>query len=233
MAAVEPKPGADAAARAAAAGSAADAARPPSSRPCKRTRLPDLQPTDSWNYVRVGGDYVAQPFREGYEYMAYIMKRAIAELRTSKLSAPIRHDIWLRVDAEAKALEGTLDILDCDKTCEAPTGFPTLGRLRRDRDPLTQYTEAEKRAAEEKLLAWFRKPGSPLSALLSILAGEGFFFAAHAAEKTLRAWIDSRATKDDATAAASTQGGGGAAAGSAGASGGSAADGDAVDLNVI
>ena len=52
-----------------------------------------------------------------------------------------------------------------------------------------RYTEAQTREAARKLHAWRALPQSPLRGILSILAGGGTFFAAHAADRVGRSCL--------------------------------------------
>lgn len=104
----------------------------------------------------------------------------------------------MQVDDDAKALEDAVEVLEFGKGSQASANARvSLKSLRRG--PVADgvpHTEEAMKAAAEKLHAWLSKPGTPLRALLSILAGGGLFFAARAAEKTLRGWVASGATRE-------------------------------------
>ena len=144
----------------------------------------------------------------------------------------MKPELWTKIDEDAKAIEDALDVLDFGKGSQANTeARVSLRSLRRGpATTATQRTEAEMQQAAVKLHGWLRKPSSPLRAGLSILAGGGLFFAAHAAEKTLRGWVANGATKEDAAAAAIARGTG---VGSVAAASGSAAANDAAGLELM
>ena len=214
--------------------------------PWDKSTLPDLEPMDLWKHAKDGDDFVmfhtelaandasGGPYRVGVglSRCAGILKKAIAELRSNNVQAILKPDLWAKIDEDAKAIEDALDVLDFGKGSQANTeARVSLRSLRRGpATTATQRTEAEMQQAAVKLHGWLRKPSSPLRAGLSILAGGGLFFAAHAAEKTLRGWVANGATKEDAAAAAIARGTG---VGSAAAASGSAAANDAAGLELM
>jgi len=215
--------------------------------PWEKSILADLDPPQLWKHAKEGDDFVAfhtelaateesgGPYRVGVglSRCAGILKKAIAELRSPNVRALIADLHWKSMDEDAKTIEAALDVLDFGKgsqaTAEARVSLKSLRRAPVAVGP--QRTEAEMREAAEELHAWLSKEATPLRAMLFVLAGGGLFFAAHAAEKTLRGWVGSGATKEVAAAAAVARGTG-TSAGSGGTSAGAASS-DAAGLELV
>lgn len=190
--------------------------------PWEKSPLTDLQPMDLWNHAKEGDDWVAYHTElaatessggcyrvgVGLSRCAGIIKKSIGEFRTSNIKNIIKEELWAQVDADVKALEDALEVLDFGKGSQAgASARVSLKSLRRGSAPEgVQHTEEAMKEAAKMLHDWLSKPGTPLRAMLSILAGGGLFFAAHAAEKTLRGWVASGATREVAAAAAIARG---------------------------
>ena len=164
---------------------------------CQKTSLPDLQPRDLWNQTK-SDDSMEYHAKTGYEYKAYIMKQAIAELRKSYIKAIIKEKIWMQAIDDAMSLESALNVLNNCNGNQDPTSDRDLQMIQNSEpaaDEL-QPTMEEIESAKKELHAWLNKPATPLRAMLTILSGGGFFFVAHTAEKTMRDWVASGTTND-------------------------------------
>ena len=93
---------------------------------------------------------------------------------------------------EAADVKGALDILNAGKGSESAgneQGFSALKKRRVDPVRRSAATEEELVNAASTLHAWLKADKSALRGILSILSGDGLFFAAHIAEKTGRGWV--------------------------------------------
>ena len=157
------------------------------------------QTKDSW---RVGA---------GISITAQSILAAIEQLELQRFQKVIVKELYEKAMTEATALKPVLEVLNFGKGGEKDTGasssLSSLKRKKQDSAPAKPMpTEPAVNDAIKKLHDWLQQKQSPLRGLLTIVAGEGTFYAAHCAEKTARACISCKpASVEDWKAAANTR----------------------------
>lgn len=126
----------------------------------------------------------------GVSRFAMVTLAAITELDKPKYAAIIKDELMLKAKTEAKALRPHLEKLDAGKGYLNQRVEKGFKRKAAGSDAKPAPADAEIRTASAAVHAWLALGmQSPLRGLLMILGGGGVYYAAHAADKTFRAWL--------------------------------------------
>jgi hypothetical protein len=149
----------------------------------------------------------------GISRTAEAVLAGIDQLRDDNLQRLLRPEFLKKASDEAERLKPALEILNTGKGIEKEISNGSFSSLKKqkvsDASSAAKKTIAEKDISDaaEQLFEWLSQDSGPLRAVLSILAGNGTFFAAHVAEKTARSWVQHKpALKTDVVAAALKRG---------------------------
>ena len=143
---------------------------------------------------------------------AQVMLAAIEEFKKGDVHQLIKPDMYKKVLAEMDSLTPALNTLNFGKGSQTLNSAVSMSTLKKRKNETEQPqsskppTDEEVQAAAKKMYQWLTSQNSALRAMLMILAGQGTYYSAHAAEKVARACITQKpATAEDFQAAALTR----------------------------
>jgi len=135
----------------------------------------------------------------GFSRSAEAVVAAIEQLKDPNVTKLLNPAALQAAMAEADELLPHLKVLNVGKGSEGgntQSGFSSL----RKRPHASQQgpTQEQTTTAAKAFYAWLRKEKTPLRAILSILSGDGAFYAGYAAEKTARSFVDHKPADEHA-----------------------------------
>ena len=139
----------------------------------------ELASDDAWR-IGVGISRTAETLLEG-----------IQMLRTANMAKLLKAEPLTLALEEAAALQPYLEALNFGKGSEKDASPGNLASLKRRKleDAAAPPSKEAVTEAADALRAWLQQNNSPLRAIFVVLAGSGAFWAAHVAEKVVRAAI--------------------------------------------
>ena len=148
----------------------------------------------------------------GISQTAEALETALSHMVSSEchLKAILKESMWQKVSQELDNLLPHVRRLNMGKDVEATKdGTTSLERLKQDRKKAKGTNKEREKVTAEKMqesaeyvYSWLAKKQSPVRALLSIISGDGTFWAGHAMERAARATINAKPMSKDAWCAA-------------------------------
>ena len=155
----------------------------------------------------------------GLSRVAGTISAGIAVLERPEYRQLLKEDLLRKALAEGETLKPHLAILDAGKGSNSTSG-QGFSSLKKQSASNVARTNAEIERAVAAIVEWVSKPESALRTMLNYLSGDGAFFSAFAAERTLRGCVHCKpATAEDLSRAARARLSGSAPASSSAAAG--------------